>query len=298
MGLSVYYELAWTGADVAEAGAWVRELHAAAVGLGFLEVSPVVEVRGEAGLTVEERPAEEKWAWMAGAVHEEHAEVAWAVSRDADAGRGATGDAGGDVWTPAEVVTVDPDTWVGRFQVRDEGTETAGFGLADHPAEVGHLAFVPAGDGAWRRERAVRVRTQAGAAAAEVAAAGRGRRFAWHTGCKTQYAGLPRHGGADHFVAAHTRLIRLLDRARAMGAAVEVRDDSGFWEHRDEGRLREELVRFDELVAGVVGPLGDALGAQMPRGSVRAPIRERADFEWLEARGRRRLEEGDPGADR
>ena len=67
---------------------------------------------------------------------------------------------------------------------------------------------------------------------------------------------------------------------------MNVRDDSGVWVHRDEGRLREELGRFDAWVAWVVGPLGDALSEQLPAGSVRAPIREHPEFEWLEARGR------------
>ena len=76
---------------------------------------------------------------------------------------------------------------------------------------------------------------------------------------------------------------------------MNVRDDSGVWVHRDEGRLREELGRFDAWVAWVVGPLGDALSEQLPAGSVRAPIREHPEFEWLEARARGRRGGGGAG---
>jgi hypothetical protein len=48
---------------------------------------------------------------------------------------------------------------------------------------------------------------------------------------------------------------------------------------------------MDELVAGVVGSLGDALGRHgaADAGGFVAPIKERPDYEHLEARGEKRL---------
>lgn len=109
-------------------------------------------------------------------------------------------------------------------------------------------------------------------------------RFHWQSFCKTQYASSPARGGKRHFLAAHARLIALLDVATDLGVLAEVADDAGYWEHRDRERLGREVDRWNRRVAAVVGGLGDALGV---RGD--APIREFPDFEHLEADGRREL---------
>ncbi len=75
---------------------------------------------------------------------------------------------------------------------------------------------------------------------------------------------------------------------------VDVRDDSGYAEHRDRERLRETLDEHNEVVAAVVGGLADGLAdAGVPRETIQAPIREHPGFEHLEADGVKRLAERD-----
>ena len=62
-----------------------------------------------------------------------------------------------------------------------------------------------------------------------------------------------------------------------------IRDDSRYAKHRDVDRLLRSLRSWDAIVAKFVGDVGDALGAQS--GSLIAPIKERPDFEHLEAKG-------------
>ena len=64
---------------------------------------------------------------------------------------------------------------------------------------------------------------------------------------------------------------------------TRIRDDAKYWRHRDEGKLLAELHRWDQLIAGFAGRLGDALG-DAP-GALEAPIKDRPDFEYLEAKG-------------
>ena len=51
-----------------------------------------------------------------------------------------------------------------------------------------------------------------------------------------------------------------------------------------------ELARWDELIAGFAGQLSDAKGPAP--GTLVAPIKDRPDFEHLEAKGQRRLATG------
>jgi hypothetical protein len=82
-------------------------------------------------------------------------------------------------------------------------------------------------------------------------------------------------------------LIELLDQIRAAGLAVRVRDDTRYAKHRDVDRLLRTLRNWDALIARFVGKLGDMLGDQA--GPIVAPIKERPDFEHLEAKGIRVL---------
>jgi hypothetical protein len=107
--------------------------------------------------------------------------------------------------------------------------------------------------------------------------------YSWHSFCKTQYAGNPKLGGEANFLKAHLSLIELLDQIRAASMKVRIRDDSQYARHRDVDRLLCTLRRWDAIVAGFVGNLGDALGVES--GSLIAPIKERPDFEHLEAKG-------------
>ncbi len=58
--------------------------------------------------------------------------------------------------------------------------------------------------------------------------------WGWHGFCKTFFA-LEVSGG--HFLRQHLQLIRLLDHAADLGLLNEVKDEAGFWDHRDVREL-------------------------------------------------------------
>src|SRR5207248_1290658 len=107
--------------------------------------------------------------------------------------------------------------------------------------------------------------------------------YSWHSSCKTQYAGNPGFGGEANFLKAHLSLIELFDQIRAAGVNVRVRDDTRYAKHRDVDRLLRSLRKWDAIVANIVGTIGEALGDES--GLMVAPIKERPDFEHLEAKG-------------
>jgi hypothetical protein len=86
-----------------------------------------------------------------------------------------------------------------------------------------------------------------------------------------------------NFLKAHLSLIELLDQIRRKGISVRVRDDSRYATHRNANRLLRSLRDWDAVVANVVGQIGDALDENA--GAVVAPIKDRPDFEHLEAKG-------------
>jgi hypothetical protein len=98
----------------------------------------------------------------------------------------------------------------------------------------------------------------------------------WHWSCKTQYASV---FGDRHLVACHTGLVGLLDHARSIGVGIEVRDETHYWQTRDEGLLIAEVDAMNRIVARIAGKLSDV----HPRGvDVRAPIFRHDQFEHLE----------------
>lgn len=101
--------------------------------------------------------------------------------------------------------------------------------------------------------------------------------WSWHACTKTQYASLR---GMDHFVSCHRAVIALLDAARALGLEVEVRDDSGYWDHRDEGRLVESVEYWNAIVAKIAGRVAD--GVETTGLKVDAPVFRHPEFERLE----------------
>jgi hypothetical protein len=101
--------------------------------------------------------------------------------------------------------------------------------------------------------------------------------WSWHACTKTQYASVR---SMDHFVRCHRAVIALLDAARALGLEVEVRDDSGYWDHRDEGRLVESVQYWNAIVANVAGRVAD--GVQTTGLKVDAPVFRHPEFERLE----------------
>lgn len=97
----------------------------------------------------------------------------------------------------------------------------------------------------------------------------------WRCSCKTQYAAVVSNA---HLVACHTSLVALLDRACSLGVDVTVRDETHYWETRDEARLIAEVAAMNRVVAAIAGRLMDAAGTVR----VEAPIFEHRRFERLE----------------
>ena len=97
----------------------------------------------------------------------------------------------------------------------------------------------------------------------------------WHCSCKTQYASLV---SDQHLVKCHSSLVSVLDSAIGLGIDVVVRDETSFWETRDETRLLSEVHKMNRLVARLAG----ALGVKLPSGDVQAPIFQHRRFERLE----------------
>ena len=98
----------------------------------------------------------------------------------------------------------------------------------------------------------------------------------WHWSCKTQYASV---FGDRHLVTCHTGLVGLLDHATSIGVDVEVRDETHYWETRDESRLIAEVDAMNRVVAQIAGRLSDV---NPPGFEVRAPIFGHDRFEHLE----------------
>ena len=59
----------------------------------------------------------------------------------------------------------------------------------------------------------------------------------------------------------HGSLVSLLDFAAGKGLVAEVKDETGFWEHRDWNTVFNEVSDMYEQIAGVLGALS------APRGS-------------------------------
>ena len=104
----------------------------------------------------------------------------------------------------------------------------------------------------------------------------------WQSFCKTQFASNPDVGGMANFVRCHLAVIRLLDRAKALGILESVNDEGGFWDNRDVKALVETVGQWNAQLAGLVGQFKDRFG-----GMVIAPITDFPNFEHLEAEGRK-----------
>ena len=138
-------------------------------------------------------------------------------------------------------------TWPG------EGCEVANFGLAAYPDTVeGEVGMLSTGLSGW----------------------------SWQSFCKTQYAGNPDLGGIANFVRCHITVVRLLDRAKALGILESVNDEGHFWENRDAKALVETVGQWNNQLAAIVGQFKDSTG-----GKIIAPITEYPNFEHLEADG-------------
>ena len=164
------------------------------------------------------------------------------------------------------------------FIVRVKGAESASVGLASHPPVVVHHEDI-----LERRADGSVCGHKIGQGDPIEFLTHREGCYSWHSFCKTQYAANPKLGGEENFLRAHLSLIELFDQIDAAGLDVEVRDDSKYAEHRDVDQLLNTLREWNAIVANFAGQVSDALGDQ--RGSLIAPIKDRPDFEHLEAQG-------------
>jgi hypothetical protein len=162
------------------------------------------------------------------------------------------------------------------FVVRVDGAESASIGFASHPPVVLHHEDV-----IERDEHGIPTHVRGRGDPIEFPTRRRGC-YSWQGFCKTQYAGNPKLGGEANFLRAHLSLIELLDQIRASDIKVTIRDDSGYAKHRDADRLLNSLRDWDAMIANFAGKLSDLLKA---RGPIVAPIKDRPDFEHLEAKG-------------
>lgn len=106
--------------------------------------------------------------------------------------------------------------------------------------------------------------------------AGSTREWFWHACCKTQYASTVSDA---HLIKCHTSLVALLDHAVTVGVDVVVRDETHYWETRDEKRLLAEVGEMNRIVARLAGRFADILGDEH---HLEAPIFEHPRFEHLE----------------
>lgn len=183
-----------------------------------------------------------------------------------------------------EIVRV-PSLHVMCFNARVNGAETASFGLASHPPVAVHRASVVKRDADGHETTYMGV-----GEAIEMPTRLRGW-YSWRSFCKTQYAANPKLGGEKNFLRAHLALYDAMEICKELGLKTWIRDDGKFHKHRSVERLLESLRFHDELVAGFVGGLGDAMARGGQEGIV-APIKERPDFEHLEAKGAERWRRG------
>jgi hypothetical protein len=255
MGLTVYFD--WkTKADVRGARRLVRRFRAMALKLPFDEVSEIYEQDppdGKAEFSLYDRPCRH------GDLH---------LPRKREDGEEET------VCVPALHSVF--------FDVRVEGAESALIGLASHPPVVLHreavIRQIEDGSGKeWHLGEGDPI---------EFPTRRRGY-YSWESFCKTQYAGNPKLGGEANFLKAHLSLIELLDQIRAAGVQVRISDDTRYAKHRNVDRLLRSLRKWDAIIARFAGHFSDALSGALgdESGVLIAPIKERPDFEHLEAKG-------------
>jgi len=255
MGLTVYYD--WkTKADMRAARRMIAKFHAIAQKLPFDEISGIYEQDPPDGHSLF-RPYTH--SFRQGGLY---------LSRTrADGER--------------ELVQV-PALHAVFFHVRVRGAESASIGLASHPPIVVHREDCITRN----KDGSVRERILGQGCTVEFPTRRRGC-YSWHSFCKTQYAANPKLGGEANFLKAHLLLIELLDQIQAIGVNARVRDDSRYAKHRDVNRLLSSLRRWDAIIASVVGEFADAVATGSC--TVLAPIKDRPDFEHLEAEGIRVL---------
>jgi hypothetical protein len=251
MGLTVYYD--WkTKTDAPSARRMITKFRALALKLPFDDVSKIRE----------QDPPDGKYAFVRHGGSYREGDLCLPRTR---------GDG------EEEIVDV-PALHALFFYVRVQGSESAPIGLASHPPVVVHREDIIERN----KDGSERGRRFGQGAPVEFPTRRRGY-YSWHSFCKTQYAGNPKLGGEANFLKAHLSLIELLDQIQATGVKVRIRDDTRYVKHRDVDRLLRSLRKWDAIIANIVGNVSDAFGDKS--GLLIAPIKDRPDFEHLEAKG-------------
>jgi len=98
----------------------------------------------------------------------------------------------------------------------------------------------------------------------------------WEHYCKTQYASIV---SDEHLVQCHLAVVRVLEAAKELGFAVEVLDETHYWETRSTDRLIAEVHRMNQIVARVAGAFSDAAASAH---DIKAEIFAHPEFEHLE----------------
>ena len=229
MGLTIHFQLSLPATTPrAHVVQRLEQLRSAAVALPFDDVGAVTFARaGETlGDQMAARPLLERcflmWAWLQ--VERGVVTVDEPITDDA-----------ANQYEPIETTTYENDFEDGVLP------EAIGFavdvGINCEPAMFG-LAWVPPRDADFRQ-----LDDQPPV-------------WRWHCSCRTAYACLE---SGDHFIRCHTAIVALLDHAKAIGFAVGVGDESGYWETRDLGRLQAHAEQRDGLVE-LSGALSDGPG--------------------------------------
>jgi hypothetical protein len=98
----------------------------------------------------------------------------------------------------------------------------------------------------------------------------------WQCSCKTHYAS---NVSGAHFVACHSSLVKVLDRALKLGVDVTVQDETDYWETRDKTRLLGHVCSADGRVGGIPRPIINVVGLEH---CAEAPIVGQPPFTRLE----------------
>ena len=253
MGLTIYYRMK-AKVDANRARRLIERLHSFVSTLSFDEVSPILEYEPPDGKRAYERGPDLPPYLKPGSRY---------LERKRQDGL-------------TELVHVH-SRHVVYFNANLNGSETASFGLATHPPVVVHFEDVVSHPSDCGEDRVI------GAGAPIEFKTRLDGWYSWSHCCKTQYASNPKLGGVENFLRAHHAVFAAIDECKRLGMTTHIRDDAKYWRHRNDAKLVAELNRWNELIAGFAGRLGDKLG-NAP-GALVAPIKNYPDFERLEAKG-------------
>lgn len=116
----------------------------------------------------------------------------------------------------------------------------------------------------------------------KLAVEGNAGRWWWHSCCKTQYASVE---GTENLLRCHCSLVDLLDRAKRIGLECVVRDETGYWDSRDQTELITRVEEMNRIVARIAGAFADKfVEAGGDASQVEGEIFHHPDFERLETK--------------